>query len=162
MTFADVKKAVPQIKELKTYDFGYSYVFLVDSETKQVVAREPIFVKNLGSLAVELAFVNGSLVSITSLNPRWVAGLDIDAYRNKVEETFKLPQKMKEDTKSSDYYSLACDGFKTKVGEKSLYLDIKKPPSLYWFNSVEDTAAIEELENQRKQIEIDREEIRKE
>ena len=156
MTSDQIRKRFPQFKEPKADELGFSDTFLINGKPDYQVP-EGIEVKNLDSMMVRLGMLKGRLISIASYNPPNTAGITLETYQARVPDSLKIPYKLGQDPQSSDYLSLTCDGFKVKSGQERLRYEGDFIPTSYWFYSIEDTAAVAALGQQRKQMEAEKE-----
>jgi hypothetical protein len=158
MTSDQIRKRFPQFKETKADELEFSDTFLINGKP-DYKAPEGIEVKNLDSMMVRLGMLKGRLISIASYNPPNTAGISLETYQARVPESLKIPYKLGQDPQSSDYLSLTCDGFKVKSGQERLRYEGDFLPTSYWFYSIEDTAAVAALGQQRKQMEAEKEKL---
>lgn len=160
MTADQIRKQVPQFKDKKPDEFGFTQTYLINGKPDYQVP-EGIQVNNIDSMMVRLSLLKGRVISVASYNPPDAGGIKLEEYQARVPESLKIPYKLEKDAESSDYLSLTCDGFKVKSGFELMRFQENWLPTRYWFYSVEETNAAAKLNEQRQQARIDKEQKEK-
>lgn len=159
MTMDELKKRFPNFKTTKSDEFGFIKGKILNSEAKEYLgnvdatyvspAKYPEFKE---MFLAELHLFKDRVISLQTGYPSGAVDMSKDEYKKKVAETLGLPNAYVDD---DSFFSpdgiINCEGFRATVGTSSWKHPDSIIPTTYFSILIEDTAAIKQLDEQRKQ-----------